>query len=315
MNGVSVEFGKVDVLGLNQIDLNLPADDPRTWLALKKARDGRGAQFTPRIGVGAPVWGVKAWCGKVYPVGTQARDFLFHYSRQFNSIELNTTHYHIPDEATVTRWRETTPNGFKFNVKFLQDVSHRRPLAANAALTREFVARIMGLEDRLGLSFIQLPPAFSPSELPELKNFIAQLPVDFPLAVEVRHPDFFVDHRLSPRLFDLLSETEKFVVITDVAGRRDVLHTSLPGARVMVRFIGNDLHPTDDTRIVDWAQRLHTWLNLGLEQVEFFVHEPEDRATPEVIARFVDKMNQECGVALSKWVPYETETQLSLLNL
>lgn len=310
-----MEFGKVDVLGLSQLDLSLPPDDPRTWVALKKARDGRPSQFAPRVGVGATVWGVKGWCGKVYPSGTAARDFLFHYSRQFNSIELNTTHYHIPDEQTVLRWRDTTPSGFKFNVKFLQDVSHRRPLSAHEPMVRSFVARMLNLEDRLGLSFLQLPPTFSPAELPDLKAFIAQLPAGFPLAVEVRHPDFFQDHRLSPRLFDLLSETEKFVVITDVAGRRDVLHTSLPGSRVMVRFIGNDLHPTDDTRIADWVARLHTWINLGLEQVEFFVHEPEDRATPEVIANFIDRMNEECGLSIPKWKPFEnSEPQLSLLD-
>lgn len=308
-----MEFGRVDVLQLNKLDLSLPSDDPRTWVALKKARDGRSPQFTPRIGVGAPVWGVKAWCGKVYPFGTSARDFLFHYSRQFNSIELNTTHYHVPDEETVLRWRDTTPNGFKFNVKFLQDVSHRRPLASHEPLVRQFVARVMSLEDRLGLSFLQLPPTFTPADLPDLRAFISQLPKDFPLAVEVRHPDFFREHRLSPRLFDLLSETGKSVVITDVAGRRDVLHTSLPGARLLIRFIGNDRHPSDDFRIADWVARLHTWINLGLEQVEFFVHEPEDRTTPEVIANFIDRMNVECGLSLPKWKPYG-ESQLSLLN-
>ncbi|MES2965388.1 MAG: DUF72 domain-containing protein [Bdellovibrionota bacterium] len=310
-----MDFGRVDVLGLNQIDLVLPPDDPRTWVALKKARDGRASQFTPRIGVGAPVWAVKAWCGKVYPFGTQTRDFLFHYSRQFNSIELNTTHYHVPDEETVLRWRDTTPNGFKFNVKFLQDVSHRRPLASHEQLTRSFIARVMNLEDRLGLCFLQLPPTFMPDDLPDLRAFIAQLPAGFPLAVEVRHESFFRDHRLAPRFYDLLNETGKFVVITDVAGRRDVLHTSLPGARVMVRFIGNDRHATDDARIADWVARLHTWLNLGLEQVEFFVHEPEDRATPDVIANFIDRMNEECGLSIPKWKPYEqSEPQLSLLN-
>lgn len=309
-----MEFGRVDVLGLNQIDLSLPPDDPRTWVTLKKAREARPSQFTPRVGVGATAWGVKGWCGKVYPLGCQPRDFLYHYSRQFNSIELNTTYYQTPDEATVLRWRETAPPGFKFNVKFLQDVSHKRPLDAHEQLTRTFVSRILNLEDRLGLCFLQLPPALSPDDLPQLRSFIAQLPKDFPLAVEVRHAGFFQDHRLAPRLFDLLNETGKSAVITDVAGRRDVLHTSLPSSRVMIRFIGNDRHPTDDSRIADWVARLHTWFNLGLEQVEFFVHEPEDRVTPEVISSFIDRINEECGFTLSKWTPSDTQTQLSLLD-
>ena len=114
-----MEFGKVDASKLSEIDLSLPQDDARTWATLRAARELRQRPdlhvslpaFSPRIGVGAPVWGVKEWLGRVYPVGTQPKDFLTHYARQFNSIELNTTHYGIPDESTIARWRETTPNG------------------------------------------------------------------------------------------------------------------------------------------------------------------------------------------------------------
>ncbi len=261
------------------------------------------------------MWAVKEWVGKVYPIGTQAKDFLTLYSRQFNSIELNSTHYGIPDDTTVARWREATPNGFKFNVKFFQNISHHHALDQNAVLTREFIQSVMSLEDRLGLCFLQLPPTFSPDSLSHLRNFLKQIPRDLQLAVEVRHPAFFHDHHLASHLFDLLHDSGSHAVITDVAGRRDVLHTSLPSSRVMVRFIGNAIDEIDDVRLQAWTERLNTWIKMGLEQVEFFVHEPGDRTAPEVIGRFIDRLNAECGLHVPRWTPVDSPQapQLSLL--
>ncbi|MES2855929.1 MAG: DUF72 domain-containing protein [Bdellovibrionota bacterium] len=293
---------------MSQIDLSLPVDDPRTWVALKRSEKTKPA----RIGIGAPAWGVKDWIGKVYPIGTQAKDFLHHYSRQFNSIELNSTHYSLPDPATIERWRDATPNGFKFNVKMLQDITHRGSLGSHATLVREFMANVLGLEDRLGFLFIQLPPTFAPDHISELRELLSQLPAQVNAAVEVRHPAFFKDHTLDRRLYDLLCEKNASVVITDVAGRRDVLHTSLTNGNVMVRFLANDSATSDDARIEEWVARIRTWLNLGLEQIEFFVHQPEDRHAPESISKLIERLNLECGLALQNWRPALQGTQLGL---
>ncbi|RYZ68480.1 MAG: DUF72 domain-containing protein, partial [Proteobacteria bacterium] len=125
-----MDFGKVDIKDLGTIDFRLPEDDPRTWLALT----GSTHPSRPRIGIGAPVWSVKDWVGYVYPAGTPNKDFLTEYAKQFNSIELNSTHYGTPDSETIKRWRDSTPDGFKFNVKFLQEISHRFPLGADLKL-------------------------------------------------------------------------------------------------------------------------------------------------------------------------------------
>lgn len=306
-----MEFGKVSLSELNEIDLKLPEDDPRTWIALKNRASNDSVL---RVGVGAPVWGVKNWVGKVYPPGAQPKDFLEHYARQFNSIELNTTHYRTPDPATVQRWREVTPEGFKFNVKILQEISHRRPLDARSEIAREFVARTMELEDRLGLAFLQLPPTFAPMDLPALDRFLSGLPTGFPIAVEVRHPGFFEEHRLLASYYDLLSKKGAHVVITDVAGRRNVLHTSLPTPKFLLRFIGNDLHPTDHSRVDEWVARLATWKHLGLEQVEFFVHQPEDTSAPDLIAPLIEKLNASLGISLGNWTPAVSGSQLGFFD-
>jgi uncharacterized protein YecE (DUF72 family) len=314
-----MEFGKLPTesldLKLPQFDLSLPTDDPRSWVALKKAIPGPNlVRQKPRIGIGTPVWGVKKWVGKIYPKGTESQDFLYHYSRQFNSIELNSTHYHTPDEETIKRWREVTPEGFKFNVKFLQRISHRQPLNSRSQIAQEFIKRAMQLEDRLGITFLQLPPTFSPRDLGDLRTFLRDLPAGFPIAVEVRNEGFFEGHRLIAPLYDLLAAHGAHVVITDVAGRRDVLHLSLPTSRVLVRFIGNDLHPTDYTRIADWVQRLKMWTQLGLQQVEFFVHQPEDVNAPDLASDLIEGLNTHLGLPekIKNWQPMDQGIQLGL---
>jgi uncharacterized protein YecE (DUF72 family) len=294
---------------LAQVDFQLAADDPRTHLAL--ARGAASAHLQLRLG--CPVWAVKSWVGRVYPHGTASAEFLHHYSRSFASIELNSTHYRMPDAATIARWIDATPPGFRFCPKFPQDVSHRGTLSENDPLTKEFVHQVMALEGRLGMSFLQLPPSFSPADLPELGKFLESLPRGFQLAVEVRHPAFFRQHTLIAPLYDLLASTGTHPVILDVSGRRDVLHFSLPTAKAMVRFIGNGLHPTDAPRLREWTERIVSWKHEGLEELYFFIHQPDDVVAPEAVALMTNLVNSEFAArlpgALEKplplWTPVE----------
>ena len=309
----AMEFGHVEPARLAKIDLSLPPVDPRSIQTLQKlVSTGRGGRRA-RIGIGAPVWGVKEWLGKIYPTGTPAKDFLPVYARQFNTIELNTTYYRIPDDQTIAHWREATPASFRFCPKFPKDVSHQPPLMARWPIAAEFVRQMMKLGDRLGVSFLQMGPGFQPSGVSDLRAFLSRLPKGFQVAVEVRHPAFFENHRLIDPLFDLLQETGAHAVITDVAGRRDVLHSSIPSGRAFIRFVGNELHPSDQMRLRQWARRIKNWVDLGIEEVEFFLHEMSFGTEPELVAMLIDELNEITpGLAPHKWRPERAGEQLGL---
>ncbi len=131
-----MEFGKIAAGELSQIDFTLPSQDPRVLNHVISTKTGPlSLPESVRIGVGCPAWNVKSWVEKVDPMGRQASDFLFHCLRQFNSIELNTNHYRIPDSATLVHWKEAVPPDFLFNPKVLQEISHRHPLSSQSALT------------------------------------------------------------------------------------------------------------------------------------------------------------------------------------
>ena len=95
-----MEFGKVSSEELEQIDFSLPNDHSDTRTVLP------GKPSNPTIRVGCAKWGRKDWIGKIYPKGTKEADFLEHYARYFNSIELNATFYRMPSERQTSGWKK-----------------------------------------------------------------------------------------------------------------------------------------------------------------------------------------------------------------
>ncbi len=111
------------------------------------------------------------------------------------TVEGNTTFYAIPSAETVARWRAETPVTFRFCFKIPRSISHTPNLGNHRQETLFFVQRMHGSGERLGTMFLQLPPAFSPVQLEQLRAFLNFWPTDMRLAVEVRHPDFVeVEH-------------------------------------------------------------------------------------------------------------------------
>lgn len=52
-----------------------------------------------------------------YPKGTPTGERLAWYARHFDTVELDSTYYRLPEEETVAKWAERTPAGFVMHVK------------------------------------------------------------------------------------------------------------------------------------------------------------------------------------------------------
>ena len=137
----------------------------------------------------------------VYPVSTRSGSELGLYARLCNAVEGNTTFYAEPSAETVARWRDQTPESFRFAFKLPREVTHDRRLQDVALPVRSFLDRIEPLGDRIGPVQAQLPPAFGPEGVEVLLAFVRRLPLDWPWAIELRHPGWFDDgdaHRAGP---------------------------------------------------------------------------------------------------------------------
>lgn len=305
-----MEFGKLP--NISNVNFKLPPDWPGNAEALHTANP-----LTPSparsLYIGATGWSVKEWVGKIYPKGAKTPEYLRHYVRQFNTIELNTTHYRIPDHFTVQHWHDEATPDFRFCPKLLQSISHAADLGTSGDLIQRFCEAMAGLGSRLGPCFIQLPPYFGVDKSAVLEKFLQQF--SLPLAVEVRHESWFSSEANTAKLFDLLEKYSASTVITDVAGRRDVAHMGLTMGTVLVRFVGNNLDPTDFTRLDDWAERLSRWFSMGLRECYFFTHEPDNLLAPDLAAAFYEKVKNIAGIGSRgpKLQGHEAEGQQMLL--
>lgn len=276
-----MKFGKL--ADISQVDFTLPPDPAGNKKVLQALDAPEGL---PTCFIGCTGWSMPEWIGKVYPKGAKSKDFLKYYSQQFNTIEFNTTHYRIPNFSTVEKWYNESAPGFKFCPKIPQTISHSRDLGGNNDSLERFTDVILGLQEKLGACFVQFPPYFGHDRLGLLENFLQRWPRSIDLAVEVRHESWFETETKRRDLFNLLFRYGAGTVITDVAGRRDVLHMALTNGIAMVRFVGNGLHPTDYERIDRWVDRLNDWFRQGLHEVFFFTHEPDNILAPE-LARYL----------------------------
>ena len=281
-----MEFGKVDRSLLNTIDFSL--QEGKVYPFPTSERDEN-----PKIHVGASVWGVKEWKGKIYPAKCSPNDYLLHYARSFNSIELNPTHYQIYPEMAIRKWKDKVENkNFAFCPKFPQSISHFSDLESEKAriTTDQFLSSITHFEEKLGPCFLQLSDKFGPQKKQVLLNYLSTLPVDLKFALEVRNPSWY-EKEHSSALFEKLNKIGIGTVITDVAGRRDCAHMYVTAPFVIVRFVGNDLHETDYTRIDNWVKRIANWIEQGVNEIYFYIHQPGELVTPELTQYLIEQLN------------------------
>lgn len=290
-----MEFGKVDPTEIDKIDFKLPADKPETTQLLARNKTDRTEIF-----VGCAKWGRKDWVGKIYPPKTKEADFLHHYARHFNCIELNATYYRMPAVSQTDDWRSKVTPGFKFCPKFTEAITHIKRLTDTQALVDQFLEGISGFKETLGPVFLMPHPQMGPKTLETLQRFIESLPKDITLFVEQRHKDWFASTEAMRALTSLLEQQKAGFVITDASGRRDGVHMRLTTPQAFIRFVGNGLHPTDYTRIDDWVQRIRSWKEQGIHKVYFFMHQHEELHSPELARYLIQQLNKHCGTQLAE---------------
>ncbi len=293
-----MDFGKLSKYDVEKVDFSLKVDNAFNEKVLQKTSQ------KPIVKVGCPVWANKDWNGKIYPHAAKSQDFLKLYSQQFNTIELNVTHYQIPTDETIERWRAEAVTGFTFCPKFPQIISHDKLLQNAESLTEEFCKQILKLDTFLGMPFLQLAPYFTPKQFTILEKYLKQLPDNLRIAVEFREESWFKNETIWQEVLSLLQSYGHGTVITDVAGRRDVVHQSLSNKIATIRWVGNE-HPSDYHRIDEWIQRLKSWFEKGLEELYVFVHVCENTYAPELATYWIQQLNLHCGLDIKspKFLP------------
>ena len=282
-----MKFGKVD--NVDEIDFSIPPDHPATdkVLSKSKAKD-------LKVYVGCGKWN-KTDLKNFYPKGT--KNELEYYSTQFNSIELNATFRRRIWAPQYEKWANTTPAGFKFCPKLGQFISHIKRLDGVEESVDLFVENASHLGDRMGVAFLQMHDNFAPKDLDRVQRFCEYWTFDFPVAVELRHYDWYSDPDLFDRWSSLFEKNKIVNMLVDTPGRRDMMHMRLTSPTAFVRYNGSN-HPTDYPRLDAWVERIAEWKKKGLKELYFFVHQVVEEASPLLSAYFIEKLNKKVGTKL-----------------
>lgn len=278
--------------------------------------------------LGCAVWSYKGWVGDFYPPGSRSTQFLHLYSQRLTTVEGNTTFYAIPDAETVARWATQTPPGFEFCLKLPRDITHQGLLQPYIPAALSFLEQMRGLGDRLGPIFAQLPPSYSPASFDDLATFLQAWPQsEAPLALEVRHPDWFGEPCAS-QLTAMLQQLGVGRVLLDsrpiYSGPDDPqiqserrkpklpLQLSVTAPFSLIRFISHLDREFNQTFLAEWVVSIDRWLRQGT-QIYFFVHCPIEERSPHT-AHYFHQLLLQRGVPVSPlpWNNIQHPNQLSL---
>ncbi len=156
------------------------------------------------VHVGTSGWSYPAgqgtWNGIFYPAKRpRGFDELAYYAAHFDTVEVNSTFYRVPDPAATRSWLHRTPPAFTFSVKLYQKFTHPDMFVARHGtpdwdVTQgdldQFRAGIdpLATAGRLAALLLQFPASFRAEA--ETRDYLAWLLrslADYPLAVELRH--------------------------------------------------------------------------------------------------------------------------------
>jgi len=150
--------------------------------------------------IGTSGYSFPDWVGTFYPPGTDSRQMLDYYAREFSTVEVNATYYRIPPPSTLHGMARRTPSHFEFVVKTHHDMTHEQSLDPELYLAFARAVEPLQAAGKLSGILAQFPQAFH--RTPENERFLDELKgclPEAPLFVEFRH-DSWVRNGAFPRL-------------------------------------------------------------------------------------------------------------------
>ncbi len=229
--------------------------------------------LAPAIRIGTCSWADEALSKYFYPPKLPAKERLAWYAQFFDTVEVDSTYYRLPDEAMVAGWAERTPPGFTMHVKAFglmtrhpvkvevmpEDLRAEMPVdergrvdrprrEVRGEIFRRFLAALRPLRDagKLGGVLFQLPSyvVYKESSLEYLEWARAQLGAD-EMLVEFRHRSWLDDDNRA-ETFAFLERLGASYVTVD-SPRSDTAKNLVPAVPAVtsrtayVRFHGRNL--------------------------------------------------------------------------
>lgn len=220
--------------------------------------------LTSKYFVGTSGWHYEHWRGLYYPVELAKPKWLKFYSKQFNTVELNNSFYHLPTEKAFITWRESSPENFVFAVKVSRFITHIKKLRNIGSASDNFLSRACLLQNKLGPLLYQLPPNMKRND-GVLESFLSILPQEYHHVFEFRHESWIDD-----AVFEILRRHKVGLCVFDMPGFICPLVATSDFA--YIRFHGSgDMYAScySDEELSQWAKKI---AKLGKEVQAVYIY-------------------------------------------
>lgn len=216
------------------------------------------------IRIGTSGWIYPHWKDLFYPAGLRLKDRFGHYSRQFDTVEINGSFYRLPSEAAVAGWAAQAPAGFVYAWKVSKFITHSKKLKDVAESVALVFGRMKPLGRALGPSLFQLPPNLRRDD-GRLADCLDLLPAGRHV-FEFRHPSWYDD-----AVFALLAGRDVALCISDhhdapapwqVTASFAYVRGHGPGGRYVGRY--------GQAELSAWAERIGGWGAAGHDVYAYF---------------------------------------------
>jgi uncharacterized protein YecE (DUF72 family) len=217
----------------------------------------------PEIRIGTSGYQYDHWKAIFYPEKLSKNRWLPHYSKIFDTVEINNTFYHLPSEKTFDKWKEQAPPGFLYSLKFSRFATHMRKLKNPEEPIDRFLKLARKLKEHLGPILVQLPPRWHVN--PErLSAFFDAAPSDQRWAVEFRDSSWICEE-----VYSILRGRNSALCIHDLIENHPQVVTA---DWVYMRFHGASGHDGDysQEQLREAAEKIEEHRSQGLDVYVYF---------------------------------------------
>lgn len=206
------------------------------------------------IRIGTSGYTYRHWRGPFYPPNLTYKKFLSFYVTKFDTVEINSSFYHLPREKTLENWYAGTPDNFTFALKASRFITHVKKLVSCQKPLHLFLTRALLLKEKLGPILFQFPPSWK-KNLARLDKFLAMLPENIQATVELRHQSWFAED-----LYGILRQRNCALTFADTPSYP--LVEKITSNFVYIRLHGHErLYASNygTKQLKTWARKIKGW--------------------------------------------------------
>jgi uncharacterized protein YecE (DUF72 family) len=230
--------------------------------------------------IGTSGWNYKSWRDGFYGDTPQKRWLAF-CAKHFTAIEVNGTFYRLQPKSTYQKWRDETPEEFRFAIKGHRYVTHNKKLLD----PEEPVIRCRDSAAPLGKRLVAVVwqlPAFLKKDIERLEKFVKALRhwETTRHAIEFRHKTWFDDE-----VADILKQHAVAVCMSDAPDwpmweevTTDLVYIRLHGHTR--KYASSYSKPA----LKKWTARIRGWLNEDRAVHVYFDNDAEGAAPQNALA-------------------------------